>query len=192
MPNPLRTTYRTADNSHLGWKLVLRRAMLAAHHPDPVDVLDCCQGKGLLWQQLRQEVAVRSYWGLDTKPKKGRLRVDSARILEGGRWSQNVLDVDTWGSPWRHWVAALPHIRRPTTLFLTIGYAGPGTDLTLLGVLGIERLGVPKSIRSQVQPLAEDVLLWLPERHGLRWVDALAINHPKVRYLGIHLAPERP
>jgi hypothetical protein len=113
---------RKTDNSNLAAKLDLRRYFLRTYHAtEPIHVLDCCQGAGVLWRQLRQEFPVASYWGLDVKPKKGRLRLDSVRVLAQPGWPQNVIDVDTYGSPWAHWLALLPNVVSPTTVFLTVG-----------------------------------------------------------------------
>lgn len=32
-----------------------------------------------------------------------------------------IVDIDTYGSPWRHYYALLPNIHKPTTIFLTNG-----------------------------------------------------------------------
>ena len=45
------------DNSDPRAKLELRRYFLRKYHPDdPPDVLDCCEGEGLLWRRLRRRV----------------------------------------------------------------------------------------------------------------------------------------
>lgn len=89
------------DNKDPSAKLELRRYFLRKYHAgEPIHVLDCCQATGFLWRTLRQEFPIASYWGLDLKPKKGRLQIDSTRVLEQNGWKQNVVDVDTYGSPW--------------------------------------------------------------------------------------------
>lgn len=113
---------KKTDNHNPKAKLDLRRHFLRKFHADaPPRVLDCCQGSGLLWRTLREEFEVASYWGLDLKPQKGRLKLDSVRVLAQPGWDQNVVDVDTYGSPWGHWEALLPNVRLPATVFLTIG-----------------------------------------------------------------------
>jgi len=78
-------------------------------------------GSGLLWKELRKNYHVAEYIGLDVKPRKGRLKIDSARYLEAGGWSHDCIDVDTYGSPWRHWLAVLRFAPDACTVFLTIG-----------------------------------------------------------------------
>jgi hypothetical protein len=110
------------DNSNLDAKLDLRRYFLDKYHSAvPPDVLDCCQGDGKIWQQLRSEYEIKSYWGVDYKKKKGRLAIDSKRLLSSSGLSQNVIDVDVYGSPWGHWLELIKNVHRPTTVFLTIG-----------------------------------------------------------------------
>ena len=111
------------DNGALDAKLALRRAALARWPDDPRVVFDVCQGAGTLWGALRGEFQIARYFGADIKPSPGRLRVDSARLLAAGDLGANIIDVDTYGEPWKHWRALLPHIARPTTVFLTLGQA---------------------------------------------------------------------
>jgi len=112
------------DNHDPRAKLALRRYFLDKYHSDgSAQVLDCCQGGGLLWKELRKTHPVAAYWGLDLKPKKGRLKLDSVRVLAQPGWPHNVVDIDTYGSPWKHWEAMLPNVVRPLTVFLTIGQA---------------------------------------------------------------------
>jgi ubiquinone/menaquinone biosynthesis C-methylase UbiE len=59
------------DNHSPRVKLDLRRYFLKRYHAagEPIRVMDCCQGSGVLWGQLRKEFDVAGYWGLDIKPK---------------------------------------------------------------------------------------------------------------------------
>jgi ubiquinone/menaquinone biosynthesis C-methylase UbiE len=76
-------------------KLDLRRHFLEKYHADgTARVLDCCMGSGFIWREIRKEWPVAEYLGLDAKPKKGRLKIDSARYLEAGGWSHDVIDVE--------------------------------------------------------------------------------------------------
>src|SRR5690606_34501325 len=103
-------------------KLELRRYFLRKYHSDkPPAVLDCCQGSGVIWTELRKEFEVASYWGVDLKPKKGRLKIDSVKILAQPGWTQDVVDVDAYASPWKHWEAILANGHFPLTVFLTRG-----------------------------------------------------------------------
>jgi len=85
-------------------------------------VLDCCAGERVIWERLRKEYPVKSYLGLDIKPRRsGVVRIDSARWLRQVDWHANVIDVDTYGDPWRHWLAILEKAREPVAVFLTAG-----------------------------------------------------------------------
>lgn len=178
------------DNANLPAKLDLRRYFLRKYHADaPPDVLDCCQGSGVLWTNLRREFPVRSYWGLDQKPKPGRLQVDSARVVAQAGWSQNVVDVDTYGSPWKHWEGIVANLSRPTTVFLTIGHWGVGlTDKLVFEALGIPRR-TPPSIATK---LSHTAVLYCITRHAarVRLVEIVeAASDGTARYLGVRLEP---
>jgi hypothetical protein len=111
------------DNHNATAKLELRRYFLRklVEADEPINVLDCFQGEGVLWNKLRSEFPVAGYWGVDVKPKKGRLKIDSARILEQPGWTQNVVDLDAYGSPWQHFLNLISTCRHSVTVFLTIG-----------------------------------------------------------------------
>jgi hypothetical protein len=117
---------KQTDNHAPAAKLDLRRYFLAKYHATPPRVLDCCQGSGYLWSVLSKEFPPATYWGIDKKVKKGRLRVDSRRVLALPGWEADVVDIDTYGSPWPHWLAMLPSVRYSLTVFLTWGSGGPG------------------------------------------------------------------
>jgi hypothetical protein len=178
------------DNHDSRAKLELRRYFLHRYHADtPPDVLDCCQGGGLLWRRLREQFAVRSYWGVDLKPKKGRLKLDSVRILQQPGWTQNVVDIDTYGSPWRHWMAMLPNIRQPTTVFLTIGQYQMGTAKEIKEAVGVASLEVPPGILCKLHGISVSYVLargcdYLTIREA---VEAESVGN--ARYIGVRLEP---
>jgi hypothetical protein len=112
---------KQTDNHNPEAKLLLRRYFLEKYHPPgTATVFDCCQGGAIMWTTIRETHTVATYWGVDLKPKKGRMKIDSIRVIQQGL-KQNVIDVDTYGSPWKHWSALLPNVDKPTTVFLTIG-----------------------------------------------------------------------
>lgn len=159
-------------------------------------MLDCCQGQGELWRVLRNEFAVRAYWGVDLKPAPGRLRIDSARILALAGWPQNVVDIDTYGSPWKHWEALLKNVSQSTTVFLTIGQRVTGTVGTLssaaIAALGLASLAkmLPKGFHVKLGRLA--VKASLSQAYGrvsvIEAVEAESDNR-NVRYVGVRLEP---
>lgn len=183
------------DNARLDAKLALRRHFLKKYHGDgSARVLDCCQGDGIIWEALRKEFPVASYWGVDVKPAKGRLKIDSLRVLGMPGWREDVIDVDTYGSPWKHWSAMLPNVGRPTTVFLTLGQVrmggGSGVDGLLVKEAGI-RFKRERWPAALVGGIAEALLpyAWaMAGRCGLRIVEALeARPGPHARYFGLHL-----
>jgi hypothetical protein len=185
-------TQKKTDNADPRAKLDLRRYFLRKYHAQPPHVLDCCQGDGLLWQTLRREFTLSSYWGLDLKPKKGRLTIDSVRVLALPGRPHDVIDVDTYGSPWKHWKAILPQVDRPTTVFLTMGQVSMGVDRTIFGHLGLGDLQPPPGIARKLVSAALRYSLADAYRHGLRLVEAVEAlpAHPgSARYFGVRLEP---
>lgn len=188
---------RKVDNSNLPAKLALRRYMLDKYHADGgVSVLDCCQGSGVIWGRLRKEYDVPSYWGVDVKPKKGRLKIDSARILAQPGWSQCVIDIDTYGSPWKHWMAMLPNVTRPITVFLTIGQVSVGGGSRMISevrsVCGFGGLRVPQSISARINAsdYAMKSMLAAGRRYGIIVDEAVeAVSNGSARYVGVRLRP---
>ena len=188
---------KKTDNSDPRAKLELRRYFLRKYHAgNPPHVLDCCQGEGVLWGRLRKEFELASYWGVDIKKKKGRLRLDSVRVLQQPGWPQNVVDVDTYGSPWKHWEALLPNVRRPTTVFLTIGVVqiggGGGLDRIAARALGIDSLSVSPGISGKLHEIALPRLLAMSYKYDIRIVEAVeAMSSGNARYIGVRLEPAK-
>lgn len=182
---------RKTDNANLGAKLDLRRYFLRKYHADgqPIRVFDCCQGSGVIWRQLRKEFDVTSYWGVDLKPKAGRLTVDSQRILVQPGMCENVIDIDTYGSPWKHWAALLPGLNRDATVFLTIGQWQMGTCSQIPKGIGLDGLHIPPGILSRLHGFATSYLLTIGCDFGIILSEAVeavsAAGH--ARYIGVRL-----
>ena len=190
------------DNHNPAAKLALRRHFLREYHAkEPVHVLDCFQAQGRLWSALQREFKVASYWGVDITPKKGRLCIDSARILDQPGWPQNVIDLDAYGSPWKHWFALLAHCDHDVTVFLTIGFArqGAGNQIcgTLRSALGLtfEKYELPPVLGGKLMDLGIDACLAVALRR-FEVVEAIEANNTKAgnykatpaRYIGLRLA----
>jgi hypothetical protein len=179
------------DNGNLTAKLKLRRHFMRKYHADgSARVFDCCQGDGVIWRELRRDFAVKSYWGVDQKPKAGRLMVDSMRVLELGI-NETVIDIDTYGSPWKHWAALLPNLKRDTTVFLTIGQWQMGTDLEILAAMGLGKLKIPPGIAVKLHGLAMDFLLAkAADQAGTRITEVLeAVSERNTaRYVGARIS----
>lgn len=184
-------------------KLALRRHFLRKYHADkPPSIIDCCMGSGVIWHRLRQEFEVASYWGIDLKKKKGRLNLDSSRVLAQPGWTQDVIDIDTYGSPWRHWAALLPNVVCPATVFLTVGVSRDGA--TKLPAIAFEALGLRMqrlnagsfhlaTLQSRLYGLAVRYLLTMGCSNGIVLAEAVeAVSDGHARYIGVRLKRERP
>lgn len=185
---------RKVDNSGLKEKLELRRWFLRERLDAPISVVDCCQGDGIIWGVLRQEFEVSSYWGMDLKKRKGRLRLDSTRYLSLGSLRENVIDIDTYGAPWDHWLALLPNVSRQTVVFLTIGEArmmgGNCVGETLASELGVNTLSMPLSLRGNLSKLAVPVMLGKAASYcNVVLVKEVRSSKKNMRYLGVELEP---
>lgn len=142
------------DNHNPEAKLELRRHFLRKLRDakEPIRVMDCFQGSKLIWGQLETEFQIASYWGVDLEEKKGRLKLDSSRILEQEGWNQNVIDLDAYGSPWKHWLNLLTTCRHNITIFLTIGPVRR-FDKVVLHLAGAEfrKMKLPNSLGLKIQ-----------------------------------------
>ena len=186
---------KKTDNHNLAGKLALRRHFLRRYHTEgAAKVLDCCQATGRIWHELRREHSVAEYWGVDLKPKKGRLKVDSVRILSQPGWPQNIIDVDTYGSPWKHWTALLPNAPDALTVFLTIGLvkmAGGNYDRSILPALGLtfQHLKLPQQFGVRLGEVGVTALIGQARNHGFEVVECQeAVNDGgTARYIGVRL-----
>lgn len=189
------TASKKTDNHDPRAKLWLRRHFLTRYHADgSARVLDCCQATGFLWRVLMSEFAVAEYVGLDVKPRKGRLKIDSARYLDAGGWSHDVIDIDTYGSPWRHWLAVLRFAPGPVTVFLTIGLirmgGGGSMQTEAKRILGIP----PKTPCGIIGGLHDHALRYCLSAALDRFdvVEAVeAESNGSARYIGIRLDIKR-
>jgi hypothetical protein len=187
---------KKTDNHNPAVKLRLRQYFLNKYHANgSAKVLDCCQAGGVMWTTLRRTHPVTSYWGVDMKPKKGRLQIDSVRILQQPGLSQNIIDIDTYGSPWKHWFAVLPNIHQPTTIFLTIGstmFKG-ATDGAALAALGctFQQQKLPDAFRGKLDEIGVSHSL----ARGCDFVTMIeaveAVSTGNARYIGLRVAPKK-
>ncbi|HUW31546.1 MAG TPA: hypothetical protein VM223_08020 [Planctomycetota bacterium] len=182
------------DNSHLAHKLLIRRYFLEKYHtgaPTPT-IFDCCQGEGVIWKALRQQFTV-NYWGVDLKPRPGRPRVDSTRVLALPGFSADIIDIDTYGSPWNHWFSLLPNITKPVTVFMTIGHVsifGGHPNLAMLRAAGLtfHRLPLPPAIGSKLRDLCVSYCLTRSYDYDIIVVETAECIAPgNARYLGLRL-----
>ena len=178
------------DNRGLDEKIALRMHFLRKYHSGDARVFDCCQGAGLVWRNIRESFPVKSYWGVDIKPRKGKLTLDSLNVVRK-KLADNVIDVDTYGEPWEHWLLMLPNIVQPTTIFLT------WTSLCAMGMSTVVKqevfggqLQMPPSLYGKLWDYANAYLLTRPESHGLEIVECQeSVNDSETRYIGVHVRP---
>ena len=181
---------RKTDNKCLAEKIAVRKHFLRKFHPDNAKVFDCCQGAGLIWKTIRQEIPVDSYWGVDLKARAGRVAMDSVGILRR-KLTDNVIDVDTYGEPWEHWLTMLPNVKQPTTVFLT------WTSLCSINMSTIVKqyvfggqLQMPPSLYGKLWDYANAYLLTAPERHGLEVGACMeSVNKTPSLSIVIHIRP---
>lgn len=186
-------TATKTDNTNLAAKLALRRHFLDRYHSSgPIRVMDCCSGDGIIWRQLRQEYKLDSYWAVDVKPRKGRLQLHSERILAQPGWQENVIDVDSYGEPWKHWRAMLPNISQPTTVFLTVGW----TNVSPLSLSTLKQMGItmriPKGLSMKIRKHCLPYRLHKFRNFGLDVSEAREMvkkRESHAKYVGIHLRP---
>jgi len=146
-----------------------------------------------MWTQLRKEFDIGNYWGVDLKPKKGRLKIDSVRILQQPGWSFDVIDVDTYGSPWKHWLAMVPNLTKSATIFLTIGstlFKG-STDSWLLSSIGcvFKQAKLPESMYGKLSEFGTNYALANINKYATITEAVEAVSDGNARYIGVRLEP---
>lgn len=181
------------DNGDFNAKLALRKYFLDKY--EHKNVFDACQGSGKIWSILRKTYAIDQYFGVDVKPKKGRLKVDSFRILNQPGWSFDVIDIDTYGSPWKHFKAVIDFKpSHPITLFLTDGLVkmgGGGTvDSLVYQWTGLDKMTkIQPSIVSKIYRNLLPYCLDYVRQKGFKIFEAQqAITKNKTaQYYGLHV-----
>lgn len=108
-----------------------------------ISVMDCFSGEAeAIWSALSKEFKIREYLALDLKRKRGRLAIDSLRVLQGQKWTHNVVDLDAYGSPWNHWHEVIKSNRHKSIIvFLTVGSSGFGR----LSDFARKSMGIPSN-----------------------------------------------
>jgi len=187
---------KKTDNHNAGSKLALRRYFLDKYHKlTPPVVFDCCQGEKMLWSILEREYVLDSYFGVDLKIKKGRLKIDSSRILEQKGCEFDVIDVDTYGEPWKHFLNLLANLSKPCTVFLTIATikaAGGGNiSKSMSKALGVHNLpSFPQSLKGKISEYGTEQFLGM----ALKYCEVQECKEVEsfghARYLGLRLVPK--
>ncbi|SRR5260221_4453864 len=176
------------DNHDTRAKLALRRHFLR-QLKSPPSVLDCFSGYEVLWSKLRDEFELRDYLALDLKSKHGRLAMDSLRYLQNQKWTHDVIDLDAYGSPWRHFFEVCKR-GLVCTVFLTIGNSQfKDQSPNILKFLGIN-FPVPNAIRGRLSEMVFEHCIAAPLAHGLTISECLEADNPggSARYIGMKIA----
>ena len=185
------------DNHSLAAKLKLRRHFLDWYHAgEYFAVFDACQGSGRIWKVLAKEYEF-AYWGVDSQRRPGRLKMDSERLLGMDGFVADVVDVDTYGSPWKHWLALLPNVGAPVTVFLTEGLVkvcGGVVDALVREGLGLSfpTLTPPNALVLNLpREMVWKTMIAQAREHGLRVRAIVEALNPggSARYLGVRLEP---
>lgn len=183
------------DSSHLRWKLTLRRAYLTKYGCR--NVIDCCQGQGVIWKILRKEFDVQ-YVGFDRKSRTGKAQVDdSARVLSIPGHTWDVIDIDTYGAPWKHLYAAAKTITIPTTIFLTVGrkgsiYSLPIEERKALALNFSKPVPVPLQVRLHERAMRL-ILSQLPSKFRLEIIECSMVEYymRETTYIALRVEPRR-
>ena len=134
---------KRCDNADIEGKIGLRRYCLKRWHKDrSLRVVDACSGYGRVWTELGKEWDLTSWLRLDARRiGPGIIKIDSRRWLSGISWDADVLDIDTYGEPWRLLQSALyRELTHSLSIFLTDGKgwgARGGWSLFLSDLAGI-------------------------------------------------------
>lgn len=187
---------RKVDNSNDAAKLSLRRYALDKWHNggSSADVFDACQGSKHLW--LNMDRPVRSYWGVDKKPKRGRLCIDASRVI--GSAKANVFDIDTYGSPFEILKALVDQTKQcQITVFLTtacplgsVGNISNTSKMAYVEMMGreiIERC--PRQIlREYENKYPQDLAVFMASGNfETKEVFSCESGKSSVKYIGLHL-----
>lgn len=120
---------------------------------------------------------------------------NSVRILAQGI-PENVIDIDTYGLPWKHYGEVVSHLRGPTTVFLTIGIIGQSMNLerTSAEKIGVGSLSIPPgAIANRLNRIAVSYCLTSCYGAGIIIEEAVeAISSGNARYIGVRLKKREP
>lgn len=186
---------KKTDNGNLKSKLELRKHFIDKFlYKKEFSVFDACQGNGLIWESLKKKYKYK-YWEVDVKKKKGRLKIESQRILQQPGWLFDVIDIDTYGQPWKHWLSLLPNITAPVIIFLTIGMVKIGGGGTypkeiLNKIFPKFKMDIPKSLISYRDKYITNQMLAIVENYKYKIIYAAESESGKtVRYIGMYIKP---
>lgn len=194
----------TVDNGDPAAKIALRRYFLDKYHAGkPYTVCDACAGFGGLRRAIAKTNPPGRYVGYDRRATTAKVTVvgDSIDALSRPGLDYDVVDIDTYGEPYDHLVAALANLAPgERTIFLTIGGFQRGragrTGLTAAAIIGIRfSVPLPRNLRffNQFSDQIINAALYRAVECGWEIVeaaeaDSLAVN---ARYIGLHIRKPR-
>lgn len=137
----------------------------------PINVLDCTAGYGVLWESLKKNFDINSYYPLDKQKRPKALKLDSKRFLKSADLSRfNVIDIDTYGSCFEHYQLLMKNKSCPSNLaiFLTdilVKICGGNVSNKVLESQGIY-FALPKPFSEKVLVKSRGYMLKLPLSNG--------------------------
>jgi hypothetical protein len=165
------------DNRIINTKVNDRLEFIQLLGREKIHVLDCCAGDGYLWRSVSGlfggEVERLAF---DLKAGKGRYRLDSRRFLSTGNLSRfDVIDIDTYGSPYEHLFAAFgnPTLADTVVVFFTdilVRIGGGSIQKKALEMVGLSFPGatLPKCFTAEIVRYTRSYVLKYPQRIGYR------------------------
>jgi hypothetical protein len=186
------------DNKNLDAKIQLRRRMLDEAKFAEHRVLDLCAGEGVVWRTMRQHAKLDDYVPVDLAPRlPGTIvgDVKDERFLSAFDLSRfNIIDIDTYGEPWKPWSFLQDRLTANTAVFLTHGAVStPGGS----GVsnLVLERLGIPLAwnipMKRDLSEFAAPYMLHPGKCAQVRIAKAWKISLQNVTYYGLICEPRK-
>lgn len=179
------------DNDNLASKLALREHFLDRFGGS--SVLDCCAGAGVIWEYLLLHRPEIEYTAIDDHGTLGAIPADSLPLIPILGRDCDVIDIDTYGSPWEHWVSVLRDTPpRPLTVCLTFGASMLGAltveSLKAIGMHSAMARTVPIGMHKAIGMLLPTYMMALPPMLGWRVeYHAESRRGKTARYIGVRL-----
>jgi len=143
------------DNAFLCTKVNLRRNVIKKHfNKSSFNILNCCAAKNKVWRSL-DEFYNTSIIHLDLNPQfDGVIKCDANDYVQNNDLSKfDIIDIDTYGSPWDIFFNSIKSCTGTTVFFLTWGR----TEKNLFNVPNIikQTFNFPKSSKKGRNPLCK-------------------------------------
>ena len=116
--------------------------------------------------------------------------MDSVRYLRRAGWTHNLIDIDTYGSPWAHWAAIFSGPPRPPVMGIVLTVGSTRSSIGAMSdeekiALGLNALRVPTLLAGRLRGMAVDACL--TRTCGYRIIEAWEApnDHVSARYIGV-------